>query len=109
MGGEQCEVGGKLGGDRDRGEVPALAGRFGDDVGVAGVGFRLAPVGAGHAVDGPSGHVDGLLAVGREQCQQQRGGRAGDVHRPVDLVGQFQDLAERGQDRRLVVVDLLRP
>jgi hypothetical protein len=42
----------------------------------------------------------------REQGQQQCGRCAGDVHRPVDPVRQAEDLAERGQDRRLAVVDL---
>nr|AAG02348.1 putative transporter [Streptomyces verticillus] len=109
VGGQQREVGGQLGGHVDRREVPSVAGGFGDDVGVAGVGLRLAPVSAGHAVDRAAGHVDGLLAVGREQGQQQRGGRAGDVHCPVDLVGQVEDLTHGGQDRRLIVADLLRP
>lgn len=109
MGGQQREVGRHLGGHVDHGQVASVAGGFGDDVGVAGVGLGLTPIGARHAVDGAAGHVDGLLAVGREQGQQQRGGRAGDVHRPADFVRQVQDLAERGQDRRLVVVDLLRP
>lgn len=40
---QERKVRGQLGGHVDRGEVPAMAGGFGDDVGVAGVGLRLAP------------------------------------------------------------------
>jgi hypothetical protein len=67
VGGQQGEIGDELGGDADRGEVAAVACGFCDDVGVAGVGLGLASVGADHAVHGAAGHVDDLMAVGRQQ------------------------------------------
>jgi hypothetical protein len=107
--GQEREVGGQLRGHVESGEVPAVAGGFGDDAGVADIRLGLASVGAGHTVDRAAGHADGLLPVGCQQYQQQCRGRAGDVYRPVHLIGDVQGLAQRGQDRRLVILDLLRP
>jgi hypothetical protein len=52
---------------------------------------------------------DRVGSVGGEQGQPQRGRSAGEIHHPADLTGQRKNLTQTGQDRGLVVADLLAP
>lgn len=86
-------------------QVATDADLVGDDGGVLGIGFALAAVALGGAVDGPAGDVVQWLVVVEEDRDGQGGSAVGQIDAPGHLVAQLQYVGEELEAFGFVVGD----